>query len=74
MTILLVEDEAELAQLLVEQMRQAGLVVDRIGALEDALELVRQFPYDLVLLDRPCRMATGFPSFRRSDDGGRAFG
>jgi two-component system, OmpR family, response regulator len=52
MTILLVEDEAELAQLLVEQMRQAGLVVDRIGALEDALESVRQFPYDLVLLDR----------------------
>lgn len=52
MTILLVEDESDLAQLLVEQIRNAGLVVDRVGALQDALESVRQFSYDLVLLDR----------------------
>lgn len=52
MTVLLVEDETEFAQLLLEQLRNAGLVVDYIRSLEDALESVRQFPYDLVLLDR----------------------
>jgi DNA-binding response OmpR family regulator len=72
MTILLVEDESELAQLLVEQMRGAGLVVDRVGSLEDALESVRQFPYDLILLDRRLPDGDGLsivPQLRRSRPG-----
>jgi two-component system, OmpR family, response regulator len=52
MTILLVEDETDLAQLLLGQLRSAGLVVDYMRCLDEALESVRQFPYDLVLLDR----------------------
>jgi two-component system OmpR family response regulator len=72
MTILLVEDESDLAQLLVEQMRGAGLVVDRVGSLDDALESVRQFSYDLVLLDRRLPDGDGLsivPQLRRSRPG-----
>ncbi|WP_018266358.1 response regulator transcription factor [Methylosinus sp. LW4] len=72
MTILLVEDEADLAQLLVDQMRGAGLVVDRVGSLDDAVESVRQFPYDLVLLDRRLPDGDGLsivPQLRRTRPG-----
>jgi two-component system, OmpR family, response regulator len=52
MTILLVEDEPEMAAMLVDQIRHAGLVVDHMGSLRDAQEAMRDLDYDLILLDR----------------------
>ncbi len=52
MTILLVEDEPEMADLIVDQIRHAGLVVDHMSNLFDAGRALRDFSYDLVLLDR----------------------
>lgn len=52
MTILLVEDEPEMADLIVDQIRHAGLVVDHMSNLFDAQRALRDFSYDLVLLDR----------------------
>lgn len=52
MTILLVEDESEMAELIVEQVRNADLVIDHRSNLLDAEQAMRDFSYDLVLLDR----------------------
>ncbi|WP_292532692.1 response regulator transcription factor [Methylocystis sp.] len=52
MTILLVEDEPEMAGLIVDQIRHAGLVVDHMSNLADARQALRDLSYDLVLLDR----------------------
>jgi two-component system, OmpR family, response regulator len=50
--ILLVEDEPEMARLVVSLVSHAGFVVDRAASLADAFASVRQHPYDLLLLDR----------------------
>lgn len=52
MTILLVEDEPEMAAMLVDQIRHAGLVVDHMCSLRDAQEALKDLAYDLILLDR----------------------
>jgi two-component system, OmpR family, response regulator len=52
MTILLVEDEREIAELIVDHIRDAGLVVDHMRSLAEAKDALSAIPYDLVLLDR----------------------
>jgi DNA-binding response OmpR family regulator len=52
MRILLVEDEPEMARLVSSLVSNAGFGVDHVGTLSEAMEVVRQIPYDLVLLDR----------------------
>ncbi len=52
MRILLIEDEPEMAGLIAADVEDAGFVVDRGRCSSDALELVKQSSYDLVLLDR----------------------
>lgn len=52
MRILIVEDHADLAVELAEQMARSGLVADRVGTLKKALELLTAQKYELVLLDR----------------------
>lgn len=52
MRILIVEDEREISKLLAEQLQNAGFESDRVGSLVDAIDALRAFPYELVLLDR----------------------
>lgn len=51
MRILVVEDEAELAQLLRANFGRRGYAVDLSRTLAEARELVMAFKYDIVLLD-----------------------
>lgn len=50
-TILVVEDEADLAQVLVDYLRHAGYAASAIGNGAQALAALRGAPPDLVLLD-----------------------
>ena len=49
--ILYVEDDAALARLLQRRMERVGLKIDTAGTAEDALDLVRQQDFDLLLVD-----------------------
>lgn len=51
MRLLVVEDEADLAQAVVDHLRAAGHAVDHAATLEDAETAVRVTRHDLVLLD-----------------------
>lgn len=52
MRLLIVEDEPEIAALLGEQLQDAGLECDRVGSIGEAVDALRNFPYELILLDR----------------------
>lgn len=52
MRILIVEDERELAALLIERMRADGFVIDRVATAAAALDAIRVYDYPIVLLDR----------------------
>jgi signal transduction histidine kinase len=49
--ILYVEDDAALARLLQKRMDRAGLQVDTVETAERALEILKDRPYDLLLVD-----------------------
>ncbi len=51
MRLLLVEDEADLAQAVADHLRAASHAVDRAGTLDEAQAAVRVAEYDLILLD-----------------------
>lgn len=51
MKVLLVEDEARLAQLLSKGLEEEGHVVDVAGRGDDALWIAQAADYDVVLLD-----------------------
>jgi len=51
MRVLIVEDDAALARGLVEGLRAAGLAVDHAAEGEEAVELVCEAPYSLMILD-----------------------
>ncbi len=57
MRILVVDDEPEIAGVIVSLIEEAGYLADGRRTLEDAREAARQSPYDLVVLDR--RMPDG---------------
>jgi DNA-binding response OmpR family regulator len=50
--LLLIEDEAELADLLTIALSKHGIIVDHTMRLDDARELTRQNTYDAIILDR----------------------
>jgi two-component system, OmpR family, response regulator len=52
MRILIVEDHADLALELADQMARSGLVADCAGTLKEANELLARQKYELALLDR----------------------
>ena len=52
MRIMLVEDEAGLAEMLAGFLRRERFVVDHLACLEDASEAAAMVDYDLALLDR----------------------
>ena len=51
MRILLVEDEARLADSIARGLREEGFLVEASGDGEDALHRLRTEPFDLVILD-----------------------
>ena len=51
MRLLLVEDEARIAELLAQTLRKAGFVVDGVGTGTLAYEAARGIPYDAIVLD-----------------------
>ncbi|ABW16280.1 two component transcriptional regulator, winged helix family [Parafrankia sp. EAN1pec] len=52
MRILVVEDEAMLAEAIAEGLRQRAMAVDTCGDGASALELATLHPYDVIVLDR----------------------
>lgn len=51
MRVLLAEDDLSLARVLSITLRSAGAVVDQVDLGEEALELVRHYDYDIMILD-----------------------
>lgn len=62
--VLLVEDENALATAVAEGLREAGLAVDHAGDGEEALMLVRQASYDLVVCDLKMPRVDGMMLYR----------
>jgi two-component system cell cycle response regulator CtrA len=65
MRVLLVEDEAVAARGITLMLKAAGAVVDQTDGGEDALELLRHYEYDIVLLDLALPDIEGFEVVRR---------
>ena len=65
MNILIVEDEAALANALEHILKKAGHITDVVGDGQSALDFVRGFSYDLVLLDVMLPKLDGFAVVRQ---------
>ena len=65
MNILIVEDEAALANALEHILKKAGHITDVVGDGQSALDFVREFSYDLVLLDVMLPKLDGFTMVRQ---------
>ena len=68
MRVLVVEDEAKLAQVLARGLREEGYAVDVTGRGEDALWMAKANPYDAILLDVMLPGADGFEVCRSLRD------
>ena len=51
MRVLLVEDDVTSARAVVMMLRNHGAIVDQTDTGEEALELVRHYDYDIMVLD-----------------------
>jgi DNA-binding response OmpR family regulator len=51
MRLLIIEDERRIAELVADALRQAGFVVDMVGAVADAEAALLATPYDAAVLD-----------------------
>ena len=65
MNILIVEDEAALANALEHILKKAGHITDVVGDGQSALDFIRGFSYDLVLLDVMLPKLDGFTVVRQ---------
>lgn len=65
MRILLVEDDVPIARFLSLTLRSASAVVDQADLGEEALELVRHYDYDIVILDLMLPDIEGYEVVRR---------
>ena len=65
MNILIVEDEAALANALEHILKKAGHITDVVGDGQSALDFVRGFSYDLALLDVMLPKLDGFTVVRQ---------
>jgi DNA-binding response OmpR family regulator len=64
MKLLIVEDETKLARSLQGALQKAGHAVDLAGDREEALDYLRVYPYDLVVLDLSLPRRDGFEVLR----------
>jgi two-component system cell cycle response regulator CtrA len=65
MRVLLVEEDMVSARTITHMLKGAGAVVDQTDSGEDALELLRHYEYDIVLLDLTLPDIEGFEVVRR---------
>ena len=65
MRVLLVEDDRTAARAIALVLRTGGTVVDQADTGEEALELVRHYDYDFVVLDLMLPDIEGFEVVRR---------
>ncbi|MGH7052043.1 MAG: response regulator transcription factor [Acetobacteraceae bacterium] len=65
MRVLLADDDAAVARVLSLALRSEGVVVDQAGLGEEALELVRRYDYDIVVLDLMLPDVDGYEVVRR---------
>jgi two-component system OmpR family response regulator len=65
MRVLLVEDEAKMAELIGRGLRKEGMAVDTTARGEDALWMAQANPYDVVVLDVMLPGIDGFEVCRR---------
>src|ERR1700753_4462325 len=65
MRVLLVEEDLIAARGITLMLKAAGAVVDQTDSGEDALELLRHYEYDIVLLDLILPDIEGFEVVRR---------
>ena len=65
MRVLLVEDDVHTARFLSLTLRSAGAVVDQADLGEEALELVRHYDYDVLILDLMLPDIEGYEVVRR---------
>src|ERR1700760_5089208 len=65
MRVLLVEEDLIAAARITLMLKAAGSVVDQTDSGEDALELLRHYEYDVVLLDLMLPDIEGFEVVRR---------
>ncbi|HTW35684.1 MAG TPA: response regulator transcription factor [Rhizomicrobium sp.] len=65
MRVLVVEDEAKLLDILLRCLKGEGLLADGVGSAEAALEHVKSFHYDLVILDLQLPDSPGTALLRR---------
>ena len=73
MKILLVEDELSLRAALVDYLRQSGYVCEVAGSYEQALEKVKLYQYDCVVLDLTLPDGSGLDILRAlKQDGARS--
>lgn len=66
MRILIVEDDHDLSRLLRRRLIGAGYACDKAATMGEALEALRQLPYDLMLLDRRLPDGDGIAAIGRS--------
>ena len=65
MRVLLVEDDVLAARSLVQMLRSGGAVADTCDTGEEALDLVKHYDYDVVVLDLMLPDIEGFEVVRR---------
>ena len=63
--LLVVDDEESVSLTISEVLRQEGYEVETAASGREAVALLRETPYDLVLTDLHMRMATGSRCSRR---------
>ena len=73
MRVLLIEDDARLAEALSEQLRAAGFAVDRSADGVEGLYLGEEFPIDLAIIDLGLPELPGLEVIRRLRSRGRDF-
>src|SRR5690348_13071180 len=65
MRVLLVEDDLAAARGVILMLKSSGTVVDQADTGEEALELVRHYDYDIVILDLMLPDMEGYEVVRR---------
>ena len=65
MRVLLVEDDVTAARGITLMLRSGGLIVDTTDTGEEALELVKHYDYDIVVLDLMLPDMEGYEVVRR---------
>src|SRR5262245_946079 len=66
--VLLVEDDPQLHEVLAELLREDNIVLSHAGNAEEALSLITQHRYDLMLLDLGLPVVNGFEILRQLRD------